>query len=305
MNDARHPKYLLYNGSLVEYAHARVHVLSAAFKYGAIAFEGLRVYRCGTTGELLGFRFREHFERLIQTCTILRLRPPLAVEGFIEALVGLIRTNELADDLHCRVQVFLETDDGGMASTDPVSYSMAAMPAKPMFARAASVAVSSWARIADRSMPPRSKVVANYVNSRLALMQARQDGYDDAVMLTGDGKVAEGPGYNLFLVRRGRLVTPPVTDSILEGITRASVIEIARDLGIPCDERSTDRSELYLADELFFCGSAAEISPISTVDGHGVRSDVPGPITQQIHRRFLEIARGADETHREWLTPIT
>lgn len=296
---------MLFNGTYVDYDAARVHVLSAAFKYGAIAFEGLRAYSNDDTGKLFGFRFRDHFERLVETLRIARIRSPLTPDEYAQKLTGLIAQNGLRQDVHCRVQVFLETDDGGMASTEPVSYSMAAVPMRDFFAKPAlDVGVSSWARSSDRVMPPRAKVVANYFNSRLALMQAKHDGYDDAIILTTEGRVAEGPGYNIFLVRKGRLVTPRVTDSILEGITRDTMLRIAADMGIDREERTVDRSELYLADEIFFCGSAAEISPIASVDGLAVGHGAPGSLTARLHEKYRSIARGKEPAYRDWLTPI-
>jgi branched-chain amino acid aminotransferase len=301
----KRPAYVLLNGEFVEYADARVHVLSTAFKYGAIAYEGLRAYWNEDTGQVHGFRFDDHFMRLLDTLRLARIPSPLTAEGYTQALVRLVERNGLREDLHCRVQVFVETDDGGMGASDPVSYAMAAMPMGRFFETPAlKVAVSSWLRSSDRSMPPRAKVVANYFNSRLALMQAKRDGYDDAVILTLEGKVAEGPGYNIFLVRRGQLVTPRLTDSILEGVTRDTLIRIAAELGIPCIERSIDRSELYLADEMFFCGSAAEISPIASVDGHAMTSGAPGPITSRLHERYRAIVRGDEASHAAWLTPV-
>jgi branched-chain amino acid aminotransferase len=280
-------------------------VLSAAFKYGAIAFEGLRAYWSSEQDDLFGFRFGDHFERLVDTLRIARIPSPLSIQGYSESLIRLLQENRLREDVHCRVQVFVDTTDGGMASTEPVSYAMAAIPKGRFFSQSAlKVAVSSWARNSERSAPPRAKVVPNYFNSRLALMQAKHDGYDDVVILTGDGKVAEGPGYNIFLVRRGKLVTPRVTDSILEGITRDTLIRIAAELGVDFEERTIDRSELYLADELFFCGSAAEISPIASVDGHVVRNGAPGPVTQRLHDYFLRIVRGEIPSHAMWLTRV-
>lgn len=300
-----HPRYLLLDGKLVPYADARVHVLSAAFKYGIIVFEGLRAYWNEAKGELYGFRFDDHFERLLRSLKVMRLASPLPAAAYTDAMVRLIRENELRTDLHLRAQVFVNEDDGRIGATAPVSFAMAAMPMERYHGKdGLSVQISSWTRISERDLPPRIKAVPNYHNSRLALLQAKLDGYDDAILLGPDGKVTEGPGYNLFMVRGGSLVTPSTTDGILEGITRDSILELARDMGVPTVERSIDRTELYLADEIFFCGSAAEVTPITSVDRHVVGSGGPGRVSLELRERFLSTARGERDDARAWLTRI-
>ena len=194
MIEKRHPKYLLMNGELTPYDDARVHVLSTAFKYGASVFEGLRAYWNEERGELYGFRLREHFQRLIESLRICRMASPLDVDGYTADIVRLMRANDLREDLHMRVSAYVDEDDGGLASFEPVSVAMAALPMRRYFGRdGLHVQVSSWTRISDNSMPPRVKAMPNYHNSRLALLQARADGYDDAILLSSDGKVTEWP----------------------------------------------------------------------------------------------------------------
>jgi len=299
------PKYLLMNGELTPYDDARVHVLSTAFKYGASVFEGLRAYWNETQGELYGFRLREHFQRLVESLRICRMASPLDVDGYTADLVRLMRANDLREDLHMRVSAYVDEDDGGLASFEPVSVAMAALPMRRYFGKTGlHVQVSSWTRISDNSMPPRVKAMPNYHNSRLALLQARADGYDDAILLSGAGKVTEGPGYCLFMLRGGKWVTPPVTSGILESITRDSLMVLAAEAGLEVQEREIDRTELYVADELFFCGSAAEVTPILSVDRIPVGSGEVGQRTQALHAAFLATVRGETPDTKGWLTPV-
>ncbi|MGE3268858.1 MAG: branched-chain amino acid transaminase [Chloroflexota bacterium] len=305
MTEKRHPTYLLMNGELVAYDDARVHVLSTAFKYGATVFEGLRAYWSEEHQELYGFRLREHFQRLVESLRICRMGSPLTVEQYTADLTRLIRANGLHEDLHMRVSAFVEEDDGGLSSSGPISVSMAALPMARYFSKEGlDVQISSWTRISDATMPPRIKAVPNYHNSRLALLQARADGYDDAILLSNQGKVTEGPGYAVFMVRGGKLITPPVTSGILESITRDSIITLAGSLNLELHEREIDRTELYVADELFFCGSAAEVTPILSVDRIPVGTGATGPTTAALKAAFLSTVRAETADTRGWLTPL-
>jgi branched-chain amino acid aminotransferase len=305
VSEKRHPTYLLQNGKLVEYDQARVHILSTAFKYGAVVFEGLRAYWSESQQELYGFRLHDHFARLLESMKICRMPSPHGVDEYVEQLVGLMQANDLREDLHMRVSAYVDTDDGGLSSSEPIGISMAALPMARYFARdGLHVQVSSWTRISDASMPPRVKAAPNYHNSRLALLQARADGYDDAVLLSSEGKVTEGPGYALFMMRGGRLITPPVTSGILESITRDSIMHLAGSQGLAVEEREIDRTELYVADELFFCGSAAEVTPILSVDRLAVGDGTVGPRTLALRSAYLSTVRGETPERSDWLTPV-
>lgn len=305
MSEKRLPKYLLMNGELVAYQDARVHVMTTAFKYGACVFEGLRAYWNEEQGELYGFRLREHFQRLVESLRICRMPSPLDADGYVADMVRLLQANGLRENLHMRVSAYVDDEDGGLASFEPISVAMAAMPIQRYFAKEGlDVHVSSWTRISDAAMPPRIKAAPNYHNSRLALAQAKVDGYDDAVMLSAEGKVTEGPGYALFMLRGGKLITPPVTSGILESITRDSLIALAPGVGLDVVEREVDRTELYVADELFFCGSAAEVTPILSVDRIPVGTGKVGPATTALTSAFLATVRGEVEDTRGWLTPV-
>ena len=300
------PSLLLLNAKLIPYEDARVHVLSSAFKYGIAVYEGLRAYANSRTNELYGFRLREHFERLLRSMKVARMSTTFSAEDFQRQLIDLVRANKLHEDLHMRVQAYVDEDDGRIGSTEPVSVAMAAIPMGRYFAKeGVHVQVSSWTRISEANLPPRIKAAANYHNSRLALLQAKADGYDDAVLLGANGKVTEGPGYNLFMVRDGILCTPPTTDGILEGITRDTLLRIAsEDFGLSVAVRSIDRTELYVAEEVFFCGSAAEVTPILSVDRHAVGAGDGGPVARRLLERYVAIARGEVSDRPEWRTLI-
>ena len=300
------PRYLLFDDQLVPYDDARLHVLSTTLKYGVGVFEGYRAYWNGHDGELYAFRVDDHMRRLVDSMRITGIEGPTDVHALRESLLGLIRANDLRQDLHLRVQVFVTADDSTPDATGPALVCMAAMPMGRYFDRPAlDVCTSSWARIADRSMPPRVKALANYQNSRLALLEANRNGYDSALLLTDQGKLSEGPGFNVFVVRNGRLATPPTTAGILEGITRDSVLQLARgELGLEVDERPIDRTELYLSEEMFVCGSAAEVTPVASVDRHVLGTGVAGEITRALRDAYRAAARGDLARERGWAVPV-
>lgn len=229
--------------------------------------------------------------------------PPEQYAGYIR---DLIQANEFRTDVHLLHMVCVE-GFGYFDVSEPVGMWIAARP-RGRFADGPGglhVQTSSWARIADGIIPPRIKCTANYQNSRLATLQAKADGYDNALMLNGRGTVAEGPGANFFMVRRGRVITPPVTSGILEGVTRATLIELfTREHGITVEEREIDRTEVPIADEAFFCGSGAEVSPIVSVDRLAIGDGQAGPITQAIQGTYMRVVRGEHPAYGHWLTPI-
>jgi branched-chain amino acid aminotransferase len=305
VTEHQHPKYALMNGELVPYQDARVHVESTAFKYGAGVFEGLRAYWNAEQGELYAFRLREHFQRLVESLRICRMPSPLDVDGYTADMVRLMRAVELHEDIHMRATAYVDDLEGRLGTFEPVAISMVALPMRRYFGRdGLHVQVSSWTRISDAVMPPRVKAIANYHNSRLAIGQARTDGYDSAILLTDAGTVSEGPGFALFMLRGGKLVTPPVTAGILESVTRDTLMVLAPELGLEVVEREIDRTELYVADELFFCGSAAEVTPIFSVDRIPVGSGEAGPRTQAMRAAYMATVRGERPDTRGWLTPV-
>jgi branched-chain amino acid aminotransferase len=306
MSAAAKPEYLMRDGVLIRYDEARLHVLSTSTKYGVGVFEGFRAYHDEAADQLYAFRVPDHFRRLRASMQVVGIDGPTDMALLEEQLLELIRVNGLREDLHMRAQVFVDAPDGKPDDTGPATVFMAAIPMGRYFERPGlSVQISSWARVSDRSMPPRVKSIANYQNGRLALLEARRNGYDAALLTTVDGHVSEGAGYNVFMVRDGKLCTPAVTDSILEGITRDTVIALAvSELGVDVVERSIDRTELYSADEVFVCGSAAEVSPVSAIDRSPIAGGETGPLTRQLQDLYRRAVRNQVAVERGWAQPV-
>lgn len=299
-------RYLLHDGELIDYADARLHVLSTTLKYGVGVFEGFRAYWSDEDQQLYAFRVADHMRRLVDSMRVVEIDGPQDIDVLSEQLLGLIRANDLRGNLHMRAQVFVDSSDGKPEDTGPSTVFMAAIPMGNYFgASGLDVQISSWARLSDRSMPPRIKSIANYQNGRLALLEARRNGYDAALLLTESGHVAEGAGYNVFMVRHGRLCTPPTTDSILEGITRDSVLHLAQaELGLDVDLRPIDRTELYSADEVFVCGSAAEVNHVTSVDRTPIGAGGVGEVTAQLQRLYREAVVGRVAADQNWALPV-
>ncbi|MBW2146572.1 MAG: branched-chain amino acid transaminase [Deltaproteobacteria bacterium] len=300
--------FIFLNGEIIPFEEARIHPLNTAMKYASSIYDAWRGYWNPEHGELYLFRLREHLERLLRSAKIAQIQCPYSVEEMISHHLELIRSNGLREDIHSRIILFVDAVDGGLYSTTPMGVVMAAMPLGRYFkdeSRGLHCCVSSWRRISDEDMPPRIKAAANYHNSRLAGLQARHDGYDDAIILGRDGKVTEGPGYTLFIIRDGFPITPPVTSGILEGVTRDTLLILFPEvLSRKVIEREIDRTELYVAEEAFFCGSGAEITPIISVDRRPIGDGNPGPLTLQIRDAYFALVRGNRDFHREWLLPV-
>lgn len=296
---------IIHNGTAIPFQEARIHPLAIGVAFGIAVFEGLRAYRHPTTGAFTVFRLEEHLERLAQGMKVLRLADPPSRETLRAAVLEVVRLNAPDDDAYIRLQVQIE-GMGMMATTGPVGWIAAALPRErsAKFATGLAAQVSSWTRLPDNAMPPRIKASANYHAGRLATLQAKTDGYDSAVLLTSRGKVSEAAAACLFLVRDGVLATPGRSSDILESITRATVITLARELGIPVEEREVDRSELYIAEEVFLCGTGQELVPVTSVDRLAVGSGTPGAITQRLQSAYEAVVRGLTDVHPGWRTPV-
>jgi branched-chain amino acid aminotransferase len=295
-----------FRGKIIDECDAFVNVLSPTAQFGLNVFEGIRCYWNDETGELYAFRLKEHLDRLMLSSRLLRLTSPytiIEIEGFMKSA---IQANDFQTDAAVRITIFGD-GQGTWNSCEPVSMFVAPMAKSRMRldkVPALRACISSWERINDNTLPPRAKVGANYINGRYAHLQARHDGYDLPIFLGQDGKVSEGAGACLFMVRNGYLVTPTTTSSVLESITRDTLIVLAREAGLTVVERPVDRTELYLADEVFLCGSAAEISPIVSVDGYVLGDSLPGPITVSLLKAYLAVASGENLDHLEWRTVV-
>ena len=306
MEPGLRPRYTMLDGEIVSYADARLHVLSPALKYGIAVFEGFCGYWNAAESELYTFRMKDHLRRLRASLDMAALDLSGDVADIHADVHKLIAANEFRQDIHMRVQIFLVSDDGKPEDTGPTCSSIAAVPVSSYFGRPAlNLGVSTWVRISDRSMPPRMKSIANYHNGRQASIEARRNGYDAPLMLTAEGRISEGFGYNVFLVRDGKLITPAVTESILEGITRDSVIRLAREqAGLTVEERPVDRTELYSADEAFVCGSGEGITAVGSIDRHTYQDGQAGEVTRQLRSQYLAVARGETLRSWNWVSPV-
>jgi branched-chain amino acid aminotransferase len=298
-------RHIYLNGELVPYADARIHVQSAAVKYGGSVFEGLRAYWNPAHEELYVFRLQEHIDRLFASMRLMRMEHSLTREEIGRSILEVLRKNQAREDVHIRQTAYLASD-GDMDERGPVGLAVDARPRKATQKPGIAVGVSSWTRISDGAMPPRIKCSANYQNGRLATLEAKTNGYDGALLLNTRGKLAEAPGACCFILRGGVPITPPVTADILESVTRTTLLELFRtELGQPAVEREVDRTELYLADEVFLCGSGWEITPVVSIDrlplGDGVQ---PGPSTRAIQACYFAVVRGEKPAYRRWLTPV-
>ena len=305
----RHPAYVWWNGKQVRWEDATIHVTELGWSTVGAVFEGIRAYWNAETESLNIFRLREHLERLEDSMRLVRLRLDYSVEELTEIIVALLQANDVREDTYIRPLGYtLETSGKRFAQVGGESgllINTHAMPTHLQTGVRTTAKVSSWRRISEDVMPPRIKNIANYRNGQLASAEAAINGYDMAILLNMEGKVAEGAGACIMMVRDGKLVTPSVTDSILESITRTSIMELAqRELGIEVVERTIDRTELYIADEVFFCGTAAEITPVISVDRYVVGNGDQGPVTTELEKRFHDIVRGKDERYSSWVTPV-
>jgi len=300
------PKYLSMNGEIVPYAEAKVHTLSPCVKYGAAVFEGIRGYWNERRKDMYLFRLEEHLNRLQFSMKVMRFEHRLENARMRQAMIDLIKANELREDIHIRLLVWVDGEED-MTATGPIGWSIAALRRPPQRAVTEGVhcAVSSWRRIDDNAMPARVKATANYNNGRLAGLQGKADGYDNVIILTSQGRVAESPGSCFFMVRDGVPMTPGVNDDILESVTRATVMRIFSEyLGRETQERDIARTELYAAQETFFCGSGYEIQPILSIDRQPVGDGKIGPLTRELQQKYFALVRGEAPEHAEWRTPI-
>ena len=290
------------NGKVVPGEQAVLPVNSAAVFYATNCFEGLRAYWNADDGEMYGFRLTEHFARLRESMKMMRFSVPYSDVDLYEAVREVIKANEVREDIHMHLVAYVLGT--GLDATTPTGLYInpRRRPSAPTGLRCC---VSSWRRTHDNAIPIRLKSGSNYQNGRLATLQAKADGYDSPILLNQSGTVAEGTGATFFMIRRGTLLTPPLTADILESITRTTLLgDVIPDLGLEVQEREIARTELYVADEAFFCGSGYEITPILSIDKFPLGNGEVGPITKKLSRAYMDLVRGIDKRHSEWRTPV-
>ncbi|WP_079315044.1 branched-chain amino acid transaminase [Microbispora sp. GKU 823] len=302
------PEWIWRNGSLIPWADARVHVNAVGHASVSAVFEGVKAYLSADGTRLLAFRLDDHLDRLARSARICRLDLPYTRERLRAAVLDLLRINGYAEDVYIRPWVFPSgvireqmvpagTRCDVVVDTWPFRSGLSG-------GDSCRATVSSWIRVGDASAPPRAKAFSNYHNGRLALIEARENGYDWPIMLNERFKVSEGPAACVAIVRDGTIITPSLTSGLLESITRDTVLALAAGMGIPVQEREVDRSELYLADEIFFMGTAWEILPVTSVDRLSVGAGRVGPIASLLRTEYDRLVRGRADHHGEWLTEL-
>lgn len=300
-------RFAFFNGEFVPIEQAQVSVMTAALNYGLGVFEGIRAYWNADDGQLYVFHLREHMERLRRSCNIMFMNLPYSVDELCDLTVELLRREAFREDAYIRPLVFKSDHTIAVRLNNMTdAFVLYAVPfGQYIPGTAVRACVSSWRRIEDNIMPSRAKVSGGYVNSALAKTEALLNGYDEAIVLGGDGQVSEASAANLYIVRNGALITPPITSDILEGITRRVVAHLAQaELGVPVIERPIDRTELYVAEEAFFCGTGAEVKPIIEIDRRPVGCGAVGEITARLVELYSAVVRGCLPAYRAWCTPV-
>jgi len=295
------------NGKLIPWKDATVHVMTHGLHYGTGAFEGIRAYSTPKGPAI--FRLKDHMERLESSCKVLHMKLPHSVNDLCAAARETVKANKL-DACYIRPIAFYGLHGFGVNPTGyPVEVFIVAFPigaylGEEGMKNGIRAHTASWHRVTTGSVPATAKVCGDYLNSALAVMEAKMNGFDETIMLNDMHMVAEGSGENLFMVRKGMITTPPVSAGILPGITRESIMTLAKEMGHEVVEQNIARSELYLADEIFLTGTAAEVTPVREIDWRSVGDGRPGPLTKAIQSRFLDIVRGKDRKYADWLTPV-
>jgi len=296
-----------HNGKFIDWDDAKIHVVSHVISYASCLFEGIRCY--ATPGGPAIFRLKEHTQRLLNSSYIYRIEVPYSLEDLMAAQLDLVRVNKLP---YCYIRPFVLRGYGEVGVNPfkaPIEVYIACWPwggylGEEAIEQGVDVCVSSWARMAPNTLPAMAKSAANYMNSQLIKMEALTNGYVEGIALDDRGLVSEGSGENVFVVRDGALITPPLANSVLPGITRDTVITLAHDLGIPVREEPIPREMLYIADEVFFVGTATEIAPIRSVDKIRIGAGRRGPLTKKLQDEFFGILKGTKPDRYGWLTLV-
>lgn len=301
-----------FGGKFVPLREANINIMTHAFQYGTGVFEGIRAYYNADEKQMYIFRMKEHYERLHNSCKLIRLELDKSVDELCDITVELMKKNNPQTDMYIRPNVYkaglvigpvLINKNG----TNPSGLSITTMPLGDYvdISKGLHVCVASWVRVEDNALPARGKIQGSYVNAALSKTDALLSGYDDAIVLSADGHVSEGSAMNLFIVRDGKLITSGVSSNILEGITRATIMELAKnEFGIDTIERQIDRTELYVADEAFFCGTGAQVSPITKIDHREIGSGKVGPISKKLQDLYFEVVKGKKAKYKSWCEAV-
>jgi branched-chain amino acid aminotransferase len=297
-----------FEGQWTPLADAKVSIMTHSFLYGTAVFEGIRAYWNADDEQLFLLKARQHYERIMDSSKILMMEPGYSVDEMVALTFELLKRNAYREDCYVRATVYKSDEAIGVKLHDLQSrLNLISIPFGDYIAtdRAISCGTVSWRRTGDLAIPSRGKIVGSYVNPAFSKTEAVLNGYEEAIVLDHDGHVSEGSAENLFMVRKGRLVTPGVNADILEGVTRAGIVELAeRELGLQVEVRDIDRSELYVADEVFLCGTGAQVSPVASIDHRPIGSGDIGPITRRVMDAYFDAVRGRSEAYRHWVSPV-
>jgi branched-chain amino acid aminotransferase len=297
-----------FGGEFVPLSEARIPVMTHGFLYGTAVFEGIRAYWNEEQEQLFGLKLKEHYRRMWQSAKVMLMKPPHTADELVEITVDLLRRNGFRQDTYIRPTLYKSTEAIGVRLHNlDEALVIFAVPFGEYIAidRGITAQVVSWRRNSDQTLPARSKITGAYVNSAFCKSEAVLNGYDEAIVLTADGHVSEGSAENLFIVRDGKLLTPPVTDDILEGITRQGLMQLAREeMGVETIVRTIDRTELYIADEVFLCGTGAQLSPVVEIDHRQVGDGQVGPLTRGLATLYFDVVRGRRPEYSDWLAPV-
>jgi len=297
-----------FEGDYVALRDARVSIMTHAFMYGTATFEGIRAYWNAEQGQLYALFVREHIERIRNSAKMLLMEGLPSTDELVAIVVETVRRNGFREDAYVRPSFYKSSRSIGVRlhHLDHEFYVIATPFGNYVdIEKGLRISTSSWRRNADEALPARGKLVGGYVNMAFQKSEAELNGYDEALVLTPSGHASEASAANLFIARGGTLITPPVSDDILEGVTRRAILRLAGDLGIPTEIRSIDRSELYVCDEVFLCGTGVQVSPVTEVDHRPVGDGAIGPIVRQVSEAYYGAVRGNLSRYRDWLTPIS
>lgn len=297
-------RLIWYKNEICHVNDARINVLAPTSQFGLNVFEGIPCYWNDEEKQLFAFRLDDHYDRLIRSARLLQIDCPYTKDEMKEALIDVVRANEFEENISVRQTLFVD-GFGSWSSIGPTEMFIAPIPRNKTSAeynkQGLNVCITSWRRISENALSPRIKCGANYINSRNGQLNAINSGFDTCLFLNEYGKVSEGPGSCFFMIRNNKLITPAITDAVLESITRDSIIRIAQYLGYDVLERSIDRTEIYNADEAFLCGSAMELTPIYSIDNYKISEDA---ISKQLHNFYIDVATGKNDDFKDWITPL-
>ncbi len=302
------PRFAFFKNQIVPIEQARVSIMTHAFNYGTGCFEGIRAYWNEDERQLFVFKLGEHYERLRQSARILMADLAYSTEQLGQITLDLLRQEGYQEDTYIRPLVYMADESIGVRLHNlQAELAIFATPFGRYLDKeeGSHAGVSSWRRIDDNAVPARAKITGAYINSAFAKTEAVRNGFDEAIVLTSDGHVSEGSAENLFIVRGGKLVTPPITENILEGITRSVLMQLAQEeLGLAVVERRIDRTELYVAEEAFFCGTGVQVAAITQIDHRAVGSGQLGPVVKSLRDLYFAVVRGRAPKYRRWCTPV-